>query len=157
MVPAKEAPVKLPLSLSSKNPALTAPLFAVNSPMNDSGQGHSNVPHPVGCETSGACERSSTQATGKGFAVGHKSILAIQAGFGVFANRRRRVYDPIAAAGYSPEGPGHRERQEEAFHRTPRSASFSAGVSTEAGVVKKPLVLRTATACVPFCTIRAAK
>src|SRR4029077_14076280 len=80
-----------------------------------------------------------------------------QAGFTIFANGRRRIDDPIAAAGCTPEGPGRCEHQKEALHRTPRSASFCAGVSTEAGIVKKPLVLRTAMACVPFCTMRAAK
>jgi len=37
MVPTKDPLLKVPLSLSSKNPALAAPLFAVNSPTKDSG------------------------------------------------------------------------------------------------------------------------
>src|SRR5258708_35734149 len=117
----------------------------------------SNVPKPIGRETSGARERSGAQATGEGFTVGHKCILAVQVRIAVFADARRRIDNHIAATGCTPEGTGRCYHQEEALHRTPRSASFCAGDIKEAGVVRKPLVFRTATVCAPFCTMRAAK
>src|SRR5260370_27812228 len=117
----------------------------------------SNVPQAIGGETYGARERSGGQATGEGVTGGDKCILAVQVRIAVFADGRRRIDNPIAATGCTPEGPGRCEHQEEALHRTPRSASFCAGDIKEAGVVRKPLVFRTATVCAPFCTMRAAK
>src|SRR5258708_2335432 len=109
-----------------------------------------NIAQPIGCKTPRARERSCAQAAGEGFAVSHKGILAVQAGFTVFADGRRRIDDPIATAGSTPGGPGRHEHQEEAIHLPPRRASFCAGVSTEVGVVKKPFVWRPAPACTPF-------
>src|SRR5260370_18277421 len=79
----------------------------------------SNVPQPIGRETSGARERGGAQATGEGFTVGHKSVLAVQVRIAVFADGRRWIDDPIAAACGTPKGPGRCKHQKDAFHRTP--------------------------------------
>src|SRR2546427_10008159 len=68
-----------------------------------------NVAHSVRSETPRACERSSTQATGEGLTVGHKSVLAVQVGNGVFADGRWRIDNAIAAAASgAPESRSHR-------------------------------------------------
>src|SRR5437588_155009 len=96
--------------------------------------------------------------SGDHFPVGYKSVGAIQAGEAVLATGGRWLNTGAGTtAGSAPKSHSYGKGDEEAFHRTPRSASFWACDKTEAGVIKKPVVFRTATACAPFCTMRAAK
>jgi len=68
------------------------------------------------------------------------------------------MVEPAAAtAGSGPKSSSKDQPRQDAFHRTPRRASFCDWDNVDDGLSRKPFALRTATACVPFCTMRAAK
>src|SRR2546430_286907 len=125
--------VRFPLTLSSKNPVGIADVSAVGNGNGVGGRAASidvldstgDVALAIRDENTCTGERNrSIRSAGKDLAIGDKSILAVQAGHTVLAYRRRWLNAGAAATCGRQQTSGCRESEEQAFHRTPRSACF---------------------------------
>ena len=84
-----------------------------------------NVAVAIRDENTRTGERNrSIRSAGKDLAIGDKSILAVQAGHTVLAYRRGWLNAGAATTCGRQQTSGCRESEEQAFHRTPRSACF---------------------------------